>query len=101
MGNDFAPIIAAIARVVHLATRYAWLVIPGFLIATVLAVGYVSRHIAINTDSDKLLSSSLPWRQQEEKLDQLFPQGPTGSSRSSTRRRRRRLTRPPPRWPTR
>src|SRR5580658_1136146 len=73
--NDPAPIIiAAIARVVHLSTRHAWLVIPGFLIAAVLAFGYVSRHIAINTDSDKLLSSSLPWRQQEQKLDQLFPQ---------------------------
>ena len=73
--NDRAPIIiSAITRVVHLATRHAWLVIPGFLIAAVLAFGYVSRHIAINTDSDKLLSSSLPWRQQENKLDQLFPQ---------------------------
>jgi hopanoid biosynthesis associated RND transporter like protein HpnN len=73
--NDRAPIIvSAIARVVQLATRHAWLVIPGFLIAAVLAFGYVSRHIAINTDSDKLLSSSLPWRQQEQKLDQLFPQ---------------------------
>jgi uncharacterized protein len=73
--NDPAPIIiAAITRVAHVSTRYAWLVIPGFLIAAVLAFGYISRHIAINTDSDKLLSSSLPWRQQEEKLDQLFPQ---------------------------
>ena len=73
--NDPAPvIIAAITRVVHLSTRYAWLVIPGFLIAAVLAFGYVSRHIAINTDSDKLLSSSLPWRQQEDRLDRLFPQ---------------------------
>jgi hopanoid biosynthesis associated RND transporter like protein HpnN len=74
MGHDQARIIAAIARVVHVSTRYAWLVIPGFLIAAVLAFGYVSRHIAINTDSDKLLSSSLPWRQQEEKLNRLFPQ---------------------------
>src|SRR6185312_9734033 len=29
---------------------------------------------AINTDSSKLLSSSLPWRQQEMKLNRLFPQ---------------------------
>ncbi|MBV9907507.1 MAG: MMPL family transporter [Hyphomicrobiales bacterium] len=39
-----------------------------------LAGVYVSRHIAINTDSSKLLSSSLPWRQQEIKLNDLFPQ---------------------------
>ena len=72
--NDHALIIAAIARVVQLSTRYAWLVIPGFLIAAILSVSYVSRHIAINTDSSKLLSSSLPWRQQEKKLDEDFPQ---------------------------
>ena len=72
--NDSALVIAAIARVVRLSTRYAWGVIPAFLIAAVLAGVYVSRHIAINTDSSKLLSSSLPWRQQEMKLNQLFPQ---------------------------
>ena len=72
--NDSSPVIAAIGRVVRLSTRHAWVVIPAFLIAAVLAGGYVSRHIAINTDSGKLLSSSLPWRQQEEKLNQLFPQ---------------------------
>ncbi len=72
--NDSALVIAAIARVVRLSTRYAWGVIPAFLIAAVLAGVYVSRHIAINTDSSKLLSSSLPWRQQEMKLNRLFPQ---------------------------
>ena len=74
MGNDQASIIAAIARVVRLSTRYAWLVIPGFVIAAIVSGSYVSRHIAINTDSSKLLSSSLSWRQQENRLDELFPQ---------------------------
>jgi uncharacterized protein len=69
-----APLITAIARVVRLSTRQAWVVIAAFLIATVLAGAYVSRHIAINTDSSKLLSSSLPWRQQEMRLNELFPQ---------------------------
>ena len=72
--NDSPLVIAAIARVVRLSTRYAWVVIPAFLLAAVLAGAYVQRHIAINTDSGKLLSSSLPWRQQEMKLNQLFPQ---------------------------
>ena len=61
----------------RLSTRHAWIVIPAFLIAAILAGGYVARHIAINTDSDKLLSSSLPWRQQEIKLNSSFPSGPT------------------------
>src|ERR1700728_4545678 len=72
--KNSAYLIAAIARVVRLSTRHAWVVIAAFLIAAVLAGGYVARHIAINTDSDKLLSSSLPWRQQEIKLNKLFPQ---------------------------
>src|SRR5271166_6901408 len=74
MGNDQASIIAAIARVVRLSTRYAWLVIPGFVIAAIVSGSYVSRHIAINTDSSKLLSSSLSWRQQENRLNEDFPQ---------------------------
>src|SRR5208337_2241804 len=71
--NDSAVIIAAIARVVRLSTAYAWLVIPGFLIAATLSAGYLSRHFAINTDSGALLSRSLPWRRQEIRLDQAFP----------------------------
>ena len=74
INTDSPPLIAAIARVVRMSTRHAWLVIAAFLIAAILAGGYVARHVAINTDSDKLLSSSLPWRQQEIKLNALFPQ---------------------------
>jgi uncharacterized protein len=72
--TDSTLIIAAVARLVRLSTRHAWLVIPGFLIAAVFAGFYLTRHIAIDTDSSKLLSSSLPWRQQEIKLNDLFPQ---------------------------
>ena len=74
MVKNTAFLIAAIARVVRLSTRHAWVVIAAFLIAAIVAGGYVARHIAINTDSGKLLSSSLPWRQQEIKLNALFPQ---------------------------
>src|ERR1700677_907832 len=74
MVKNSATLIAAIARVVRLSTHHAWVVIAAFLIAGIVAGGYVARHIAINTDSDKLLSSSLPWRQQETKLNALFPQ---------------------------
>jgi uncharacterized protein len=72
--NDSALIIALVARAVRLSTRYAWLFISGFLIVAVFAGFYLSRHIAIDTDSSKLLSSSLLWRQQEIRLDELFPQ---------------------------
>ena len=38
------------------------------------SAGFLARHFAITTDSKKLLSSSLPWRQQEIMLDRAFPQ---------------------------
>ena len=72
--SDSAFIVAAIARIVRASTRRAWVVIAGFVVLAALAAGYVSGHIAITTDSSKLLSSSLPWRQQEIKLDAEFPQ---------------------------
>jgi uncharacterized protein len=72
--NDSALIVAAVARAVRLSTRHARFMILGFLIVAAFAGVYLSRHIAIDTDSSKLLSSSLPWRQQEMRLNELFPQ---------------------------
>ena len=72
--NDSALIVAAVARAVRLSTSHARFIIVGFLIVAALAGVYLSRHIAIDTDSSKLLSSSLPWRQQEMRLNELFPQ---------------------------
>ena len=39
-----------------------------------VSASYCVRHFAITTDPNKLLSSSLPWRQQEMMLDTAFPQ---------------------------
>jgi uncharacterized protein len=66
--------IAAITRAVHLSSRYSWPVILSFLLVAILSVGYLARNFTITTDSNKLLSSSLPWRQQEIMLDRAFPQ---------------------------
>lgn len=66
--------IAAITRAVHLSSRYSWLVILSFALVAILSAGYLARNFAITTDSNKLLSSSLPWRQQEIMLDRAFPQ---------------------------
>src|SRR5262249_54197849 len=40
----------------------------------VACAGYFTRNVAISTDSKKLMSSSLPWRQQEAAIDLAFPQ---------------------------
>src|SRR5258708_1922552 len=71
--GDFATT-AAITRLVRLSSRYSWPVILGFLLVAIVSVGYFTRHFVITTDSNKLLSSSLPWRQQEVMLDLAFPQ---------------------------
>jgi len=69
----FAPI-TAITWSVRLSSRYSWPVILGFLLVAIVSISYVTRHFAITTDSNNLLSSSLPWRQQELMLDRAFPQ---------------------------
>jgi hopanoid biosynthesis associated RND transporter like protein HpnN len=73
-GNLESTPIAAITRLVHLSIRYAWPVILGFLLLAIASADYFTRHFAISTDSKQLLSSSLPWRQQEAMLNAQFPQ---------------------------
>ena len=67
-------LITAITRVVGFSSRRAALVILAFVLLTISCGDYLVRHFAITTDSDKLLSMNLPWRRQEIRLDQAFPQ---------------------------
>ena len=46
----------------------------GFLVAAMLCGNYFVRHFVITSDSNKLMASALPWRQQEAMLDRAFPQ---------------------------
>jgi hypothetical protein len=71
--GDFATT-AAITRLVQLSIRRPWAVIAGFCLLTALCAGYFVQHVAISTDSKKLMSTSLPWRQQEFAIDAAFPQ---------------------------
>ena len=79
-GADRTPIqarnvtVAVITRLVQLSSRYAWPTILSFLLLAVVSATYFTRHFAIITDSKELLSSSLPWRQQERMLHNAFPQ---------------------------
>ncbi|MFZ2145505.1 MAG: hypothetical protein WAV78_52810, partial [Xanthobacteraceae bacterium] len=57
----------------QLSSRYAWPVILSFLLLAAVSASYFARNFAITTDSKKLLSSSLPWRQQEMMLENAFP----------------------------
>src|SRR5262249_40346646 len=69
----FAPM-AGITWMVQLASRHAWLVIVGFLLAAIGCASYFARHVVVTTDMSELMSNSLPWRQLEIRLDLAFPQ---------------------------
>ena len=64
----------AITQAVRLSSRHAWLVILAFLLLAAASANYLVRRFAITTDSEQLISSALPWRQQEMRLDRAFPQ---------------------------
>jgi uncharacterized protein len=66
--------ISAITWLVRLSSRHAWPMILSFLVLAAVSASYFTRHFAISTDSKELLSSSLPWRQQEMSLNIRFPQ---------------------------
>jgi uncharacterized protein len=71
--GELAPT-ATITRLVRLSSSYAWPVILGFLLLAILSASYFTQHFVVSSDSNKLMSSSLPWRQQEAMLDLAFPQ---------------------------
>jgi hypothetical protein len=65
---------AAVYRLVQHSIRRPWAVILAFCLVAAACAGYFTRHVAISTDSKKLMSDSLPWRQQEAAIDLAFPQ---------------------------
>src|SRR5271155_4784583 len=61
-------------RVVAACARHPWLVL---LVATALTVGaflYTAKHIAIDSDSTRLIAPDVSWRQRERAFDAAFPQ---------------------------
>ena len=71
--GDFATT-TAVTRLVQYSTNYPWAMFLAFLLLAAVCASYFTRHVAISTDSKKLMSSSLPWRQQEVMLDAAFPE---------------------------
>jgi uncharacterized protein len=66
---------AKLAFIAELCTRHAWSVIAIAGILALVSGVYLARHFAIDTDINKLISSDLPWRQQELKFSRAFPVG--------------------------
>jgi uncharacterized protein len=53
---------------------HAWTVIVATLLLTVGLGYYAATHLGLDTDESRLISSDLPFRQAEQRMDQAFPQ---------------------------
>lgn len=53
---------AAIGRVIDFAQRQAWTVVACALLAAFATAHYTLNHLAINTNTEEMLSEKLPWR---------------------------------------
>ena len=62
-----------IVGLVTACARFAWVVVVASLIVSAGATYYAAEHFAITTDTSKLISPKLPWRQREIQLDAAFP----------------------------
>ena len=63
-----------IERIVTFCCRNALLAVAAALALTVAAGWFTSARFAMNTDSEKLISADVAWRQREIRFDALFPQ---------------------------
>src|SRR5262249_21744515 len=63
-----------IVGLAELSRRHALVVTLGGLLLAALSALYATTHLGVSTDTDKMFSSSLPWRQQSDELNRDFPQ---------------------------
>ncbi|MDE2006232.1 MAG: MMPL family transporter [Rhodospirillales bacterium] len=68
------PLARLLVRLADASRRNAIRVVLGGVVLAALAVAYASAHLGVSTDTGKLFSSSLPWRQSEIAFDRAFPQ---------------------------
>ena len=66
--------LGSITALVEFSRRYAAAVTIVVLLLSIAGGWYGAGHISIDTDIDKLINPNLPWRQQEQALDDAFPQ---------------------------
>ena len=72
--EDQGTRVPMIARLVDAAARHAWRVVLIAAAAAIVASVYTAHYFAIDTETSKLISPELPWRQREITFDAAFPQ---------------------------
>lgn len=65
---------SVVVAIVRTCTRFASLVVILGLLLSVGAGYYASRHFAINTDINSLISQNLDWRKRDQQFDKAFDQ---------------------------
>jgi hopanoid biosynthesis associated RND transporter like protein HpnN len=63
-----------IVGVAEFSRRHALPVALAGLLIAVFSAFYAVTHLEVSTDTDKMFSASLPWRQQSDQLNKNFPQ---------------------------
>ena len=63
-----------IMQVVAACARRPWLVIVVAALLCAGAIAYIAGHIAIDTDSTRLIAEDVDWRKRELIFDAAFPQ---------------------------
>src|SRR5689334_3990592 len=65
---------ALLVRLVDFCRRAATFVVIAALLIAGLCGYYAATHLSIDTDTNKLISENVPWRQREAAFDRAFPQ---------------------------
>ena len=65
---------ALITQLVDLSRRNAAAIAVAVLLLTIAGGYYLTEHLSIDTDIEKLINPDLAWRQREKALDAAFPQ---------------------------
>jgi hopanoid biosynthesis associated RND transporter like protein HpnN len=67
-------LVRILVAIVDFCRRHALIVVIPSILATIFLGYYTSQHLGIDTDTSKLISPDLPWRQREAAFDKAFPQ---------------------------
>ncbi|TFW56719.1 hopanoid biosynthesis-associated RND transporter HpnN [Bradyrhizobium sp. MOS001] len=65
---------SVIVRTVDFCARRAWLVVAYSVLLAAASLYYSATHFSIDTDTEKLISRDLPWRQRAASYTNAFPQ---------------------------
>ncbi len=63
-----------IVAIVNFSHRRAVPILALYAFLVALGLNFAVHHLTIDTDTDHLFAASLPWRQQQMRLDRAFPQ---------------------------